>query len=66
MCVDECKYDVLGKMDMWFHRHVVVRNAENCRGCKHCITVCPNGVFEPVTESTETTFRSNQIPTSTT
>ena len=47
-CIDECKYGVLGKVNVWFHKHVVIINAEKCRGCKSCIDVCPNGVFEPV------------------
>lgn len=45
-CVDECKHGVLGSLNLWFHKHVVVRDFEKCRGCKRCIAVCPNGVFE--------------------
>ncbi len=45
-CIDECKLDTLGRVNLWFHKHVVIKNAEKCRGCKNCITVCPNGVFE--------------------
>ncbi|MBU2551200.1 MAG: ferredoxin family protein [Proteobacteria bacterium] len=45
-CIDECQYDVLGKINLWFHKHVVIKHPENCRGCKSCIAVCPNGVFE--------------------
>jgi uncharacterized Fe-S center protein len=47
-CIDECKSNVLGKVDIWFHKHVVVENAEDCCGCRRCISVCPNNVFEPV------------------
>jgi uncharacterized Fe-S center protein len=50
-CIDECKHGVLGKVDLWFHRHVIIRNAEKCHGCKRCIAVCPNGVFEPVMQN---------------
>ena len=46
VCIDECKHGVLRKLDLWFHKHVVIKNAEKCRGCKRCIAVCPNGVFE--------------------
>jgi ferredoxin len=48
VCIDECRYGALGKIDVWFHKHVVVRHAEKCTGCRRCIGVCPNGVFEPV------------------
>ena len=47
-CIDECKKGVLGKVNLLFHKHVVIANAEKCSGCKRCITVCPNGVFELV------------------
>jgi ferredoxin len=45
-CIEECKYGALGYVNLWFHKHVVVRDPEKCRGCKRCIAVCPNGVFE--------------------
>ena len=50
-CIDECKHDVLGKVDIWFHKHVVIKHAENCRGCRSCIAACPNGVFEPIMQT---------------
>jgi 2-oxoglutarate ferredoxin oxidoreductase subunit delta len=50
-CIDECKHGVLRKVDLWFHKHVVIKNAEKCRGCKRCIAVCPNGVFKPVVQT---------------
>lgn len=51
-CIPECKYDTLGKLDFWFHKHVVIKNPENCRGCRACIAACPNGVFRPVIKET--------------
>ena len=47
-CIDECKHDTLGKLNFWIHKHVIIKNAENCCGCKKCIEVCPNGVFKSV------------------
>ncbi len=47
-CIDECKHNTLGKVNFWFHKHVAIKKAENCRGCKKCINVCPKGVFESV------------------
>ena len=47
-CIPECKYGTLGKVNFWFHKHVVIKHPENCRGCQACIAVCPNGVFRPV------------------
>ncbi|MDR1460528.1 MAG: 4Fe-4S binding protein [Campylobacteraceae bacterium] len=36
-----------GNRKSWFlwHKHIVIKNAENCIGCKKCIRVCPNKVF---------------------
>jgi Fe-S-cluster-containing hydrogenase component 2 len=45
-CLDECTQGALGSLNLWFHKHVVVRDPEKCHGCKRCIAVCPNGVFE--------------------
>ena len=47
-CIDECEYGTLGKVNVWFHKHVVIKDPEKCRGCKRCITLCPKGVFTPV------------------
>lgn len=50
-CIDECQHETLGKVNFWFHKHVVIKNAEKCRGCKSCIAVCSNGVFEPIMQT---------------
>lgn len=47
-CIDECENDVLGKVNLWFHKHVVFKNPEQCIGCRRCVRKCPNGVFEPI------------------
>jgi NAD-dependent dihydropyrimidine dehydrogenase PreA subunit len=54
ICIDECKCDTLGKVNIWFHKHIVIENADECYGCKKCVAICPNGVFEPVTQSKTT------------
>jgi 2-oxoglutarate ferredoxin oxidoreductase subunit delta len=46
VCVDECEYNVLGKVDLWFHKHIVIKNGDECRGCQKCVAICPHGVFE--------------------
>jgi ferredoxin len=48
-CIEVCKYGVLGKVDFWFHKHVVFKNGDACRGCKKCFAACPNGVFRTLT-----------------
>jgi ferredoxin len=51
ICIDECEYNVLGKVNLWFHKHIIIKNGDECRGCLKCVSICPNGVFEPVTQS---------------
>ncbi|PKN62438.1 MAG: hypothetical protein CVU57_24435 [Deltaproteobacteria bacterium HGW-Deltaproteobacteria-15] len=50
-CVDTCRTGTLGKVNFWFHKHVVVINAESCRGCGPCVEVCPEGAFVRIERS---------------
>jgi 2-oxoglutarate ferredoxin oxidoreductase subunit delta len=44
-CVGTCSGQVIGKICIFWHKHIVFRNSENCIGCKKCIETCPHGVF---------------------
>ena len=33
-CIDNCPRDVIGKVGFLWHKHIVIRNADNCIGCK--------------------------------
>jgi NAD-dependent dihydropyrimidine dehydrogenase PreA subunit len=50
-CIEVCPKRVFGKIDLFLHRHVTIRNAEACNGCKKCVRVCDSGaltyVYEP-------------------
>ncbi len=48
ICIDECKYNVVGKVNLWFHKHIIFEDIGECRGCKKCINICPNDVFKAV------------------
>ena len=50
-CVSECKYGALGRLNLWFHKHVVIKDSDKCRGCKRCIAICPKGAFAAVTQN---------------
>jgi len=36
---------ILCKVCFLWHKHIVIRNGDNCIGCKKCIKTCPNEVF---------------------
>lgn len=44
-CVEQCPKNVVGKIEILWHRHVVFRNPDACIGCRKCIKTCPHGVF---------------------
>ncbi len=45
-CIEACPKQVLGKIDVIWHRHVIIREAEACNGCKKCVCVCESGAIE--------------------
>ncbi len=45
-CIEACPKQVLGKIDMIWHRHVIIRNMEACNGCKKCVRACKSGAIE--------------------
>lgn len=40
-CIAVCPTTVLGKVDIFFHRHVRIDQPEACNGCKRCVRACP-------------------------
>jgi 2-oxoglutarate ferredoxin oxidoreductase subunit delta len=45
-CIEVCPKKVLGKIDMIWHRHAVIRNGAACNGCKKCVWACESGALE--------------------
>lgn len=45
-CIEVCPRLVLGKIDVIWHRHVIIRNAEACNGCKKCVRACETGAIQ--------------------
>jgi len=46
-CVTACPRHVLGKVDVFFHKHSRIDRAEKCKGCLRCVKACPNGAIQP-------------------
>lgn len=47
-CLAACKFGVLGKVNLWFHKHAVFKRRENCKGCYRCVNACKNGALTPI------------------
>lgn len=41
-CVEACPKQVIGKINLWVHKHVYIEHPSACIGCKKCIRVCPH------------------------
>jgi ferredoxin len=44
-CLEACSLQVLGKIDLVWHRHVRIRDASACNGCKKCVRTCDSGAL---------------------
>lgn len=50
-CIAVCPESVLGKVDVWHHRHAVVRAGDRCQGCGRCIKACTAGALSHRSDS---------------
>jgi len=39
-CAAVCPEGVIGKMEVWRHRHAVINAGDRCKGCLRCVKVC--------------------------
>ncbi len=46
-CLEKCP-EVIAKVSFLWHKHVVIRRADECIGCLKCVKACPEGAFVPV------------------
>jgi len=44
-CLEICRKHAVGKVDIFFHKHAVIRDAAACAGCGACAKACPNGAI---------------------
>lgn len=45
-CIAVCPKGVLGKINVFFHKHVCMENPEKCIGCRACEKVCRGGAIQ--------------------
>ena len=47
-CVEICPKQVLGKIDLPFHKHAKIVNPEACIGCKKCVKKCEHDAITAI------------------
>lgn len=49
-CIDVCENNVIGKINMLFHKHAVIRHSEECKGCDKCVHACPHEAITRISD----------------
>ena len=39
-CISVCPNNVIGKIDLPWHKHARIVNGSNCTGCLKCVNIC--------------------------
>ena len=39
-CIDACPNGIIGRVNIPFHKHARIDNAEACDGCLMCVEIC--------------------------
>jgi ferredoxin len=47
-CQEECKYHVIGRINLPWHKHTRFVNSSNCIGCLKCVNVCEPGALTKI------------------
>ncbi len=44
-CIAACPKQVIGKIDLPWHKHSRFENPDRCRGCLNCVKICAYGAL---------------------
>ncbi len=44
-CIEACNKNVMGKINFLWHKHVLIKRANDCVGCYRCVGVCKDGAL---------------------
>ena len=47
-CIEACTDKVIGKVDLPWHKHARINNADNCKGCLKCVNACESGALTEI------------------
>lgn len=45
ICIDACPRQVIGRVNLPWHKHAIFVNSEKCSGCLTCLKKCPHGAY---------------------
>jgi Pyruvate/2-oxoacid:ferredoxin oxidoreductase delta subunit len=48
-CLEKCTNNVIGKINLPWHKHARIVKADSCTGCLKCVNVCKPLAFSKVT-----------------
>jgi 2-oxoglutarate ferredoxin oxidoreductase subunit delta len=46
-CISVCPNEVIGKIDIIFHKHSRISKPDKCTGCMKCVKVCEYKAISP-------------------
>jgi len=46
-CIGKCPQKVIGKVDIFFHKHSRINNSKDCTGCLKCVKTCEHDAIRP-------------------
>jgi ferredoxin len=44
-CLKICKNNVIGRINLTWHKHIILANVNLCVGCLKCVKVCKTGAI---------------------
>jgi 2-oxoglutarate ferredoxin oxidoreductase subunit delta len=47
-CISACTNDVIGKIDLPWHKHIRFTNSSACTGCLKCVKACKSGAISKI------------------
>lgn len=47
-CLEICSNNVIGRVNLPWHKHARIVHSNNCTGCLKCVNVCESNAFSKV------------------
>lgn len=61
-CIEGCKKQVIGRIDLPWHKHALIVDPGNCSGCLNCVTACQYNALSGIDKAKqETESQKNKI-----